>query len=95
MILAVRAVGGLQMIDGGEADDKLVAVLENDHLWGGVRDLSELPEVLVERLRHYFMTYKLVPGRESAVSIEAVYGHEQACTVVRAAMEDYAEEFGE
>ncbi|MBW2279476.1 MAG: inorganic pyrophosphatase [Deltaproteobacteria bacterium] len=95
VILNARAVGGLQMIDGGEADDKIIAVLENDLLWGDTEDLSELPEVLVERLHHYFMTYKLAPGSDHAVSIEQAYGREHAERVIRAAMDDYAEEFGE
>ena len=42
------------MIDRGEADDKIVAVLENDSFWGDVIDISELPEVLVERISGRF-----------------------------------------
>lgn len=95
VVLTARTVGGLQMIDGGEADDKIIAVLENDFMWGGVEDLAELPEVLVERLHHYFMTYKLSPDGEVAVSIEQTYGREHAERVVKAAIDDYASEFGE
>lgn len=95
VILNARVVGGLPMLDGGEADDKIIAVLENDFLWGGVEDLSELPGVLVERLHHYFMTYKLSPDSDHAVSIEQAYGLEHAEQVIRAAMNDYAEAFGE
>ena len=47
--------------DGGEADDKIVAVLENDNIWEQVAEISDLLGP-VERLHHYFMTYKLVPG---------------------------------
>jgi inorganic pyrophosphatase len=57
VILPAQVVGDLQTIDGGEADDKIVAVLENDNIWGQVTQISDLPEILVERLRHYFMTY--------------------------------------
>jgi inorganic pyrophosphatase len=93
VILNVRVVGGIQMIDDGEADDKIVAILENDSFWGGVRDISELPEVLVERLRHYFSTYKLVPGQESRFSIERVYDCQHAFQVIEAAIEDYDEAY--
>jgi inorganic pyrophosphatase len=65
VILPARVVGELQTIDGGEADDKIVAVLENQNIWGEVTEIFDLPEILVERLRHYFMTYKLVPGKPS------------------------------
>ena len=95
VLLTARVVGGIQMLDGGEADDKIVAVLDGDHQWGGVRELEELPEILVERLRHYFETYKLVPGEAPAVSVEGVYGHDHAARVIDAAVADYQERFGE
>jgi inorganic pyrophosphatase len=95
VILNAWVVGGLKTIDGGKADDKIIAVLQNDNFWGNVKDLSGLPERLVERLGHYFSTYKLVPGTESRVAIEKIYGHEEALRVVRAAIEDYAEAFGQ
>ena len=92
--LDARVVGGLQMIDNGEADDKIVAVLQGDLVWGHVRDLEDLPDKLVERLTHYFSTYKLVPGSESDASIARTYGREHALDVVRASMEDYDESYG-
>ena len=95
VILNARVVGGLPMLDAGEADDKVVAVLENDHLWGEVEDIDGLPEVLVERLRHYFTTYKLVPGREAEVAIGDAYGRKHAESVIEAAVADYDEAFGE
>ena len=82
------------MIDGGEADDKIIAVLDNDPFFRGVQDVSAIPEILVERLRHYFSTYKLVPGEPTAFSILGTYGAEHAQAVVRAAIEDYTEEYG-
>jgi inorganic pyrophosphatase len=94
VILQARVVGGLQAIDGGEADDKIIAVLENDRFWQNAMDISDLPEVLVDRLRHYFSTYKMEPGGESLMWIAAVYGREQALEVVRAAIADYDEMYG-
>jgi inorganic pyrophosphatase len=94
VILKARVVGGLPMLDDGEADDKIIAVLKDDHLWSGVQDITELPGVLVERLRHYFETYKLVPGNTTRVSIDTAYNREHAEKVIRAAMEDYQEEHG-
>ena len=94
VILNARVVGGLQMIDNGEADDKIVAVLENDNFWGEVEDISELPDIMVERLRHYFSTYKLRPGEVWQSSVEKIYGCKAAWEVVEAAIEDYDEEYG-
>ena len=95
IIVRARVVGGLQMIDHGDADDKIIAVLDNDFVYGAAREIGDLPTVLVERLRHYFETYKWVPERPTNVSIEHVYGREHAGEVVRAAMQDYVEAFGD
>ena len=94
VILSAKVVGALQMLDGGEADDKIIAVLENDNFWGDVEDISGLPKILVERLQHYFSTYKLVPGQEKRVSIEAVLDYRQPQQLVSAAMEDYQTAYG-
>jgi inorganic pyrophosphatase len=93
VILNAKVVGGLQAVDGGEADDKIVAVLENDYFYGAIEDISDLQEILIERLRHYFGTYKMVPGEESHMAVESVYGREHALKVVSAAIEDYEEAF--
>jgi inorganic pyrophosphatase len=93
VILRARVVGGLPMLDGGEADDKIVAVLEGDPIWDQARDMPDLPGALVARLRHYFMTYKMEPGQEPTVSIGEEYGRAHAERVIEAAIEDYREEF--
>ncbi len=94
VILRARVIGGLQLIDEGQADDKIVAVLANDMVWQDANDISDLPPVFVERLRHYFETYKMVPGKPSPAHIDLVYGAEHAFKVIRAAMQDYEQEFG-
>jgi len=93
IIVRARVIGGLQMIDHGEADDKIISVLENDYVWGEARDVSDVPSVLVERLQHYFLTYKLVPGQRSRARIDRIYGRAHALRVVRAAMADYEDRF--
>jgi inorganic pyrophosphatase len=94
ILVRARVIGGLQMIDHGEADDKIISVLENDYVWGAARDIRDVPAVLVERLQHYFLTYKLVPGQRPKARIASVYRRAHALTVVRAAMADYDESFG-
>jgi inorganic pyrophosphatase len=89
IIVRARAIGGLQMLDGGEADDKIVCILENDNVWGEARDIRDVPPVFIERLQHYFLTYKLVPGQKPRARIQRVYGRSHALGVIRAAMADY------
>ncbi|RKY76573.1 inorganic pyrophosphatase [candidate division KSB1 bacterium] len=95
VFLNARVIGGLRMTDHGEADDKIIGVLENDEFWSYAKDISDLPDVLVERLKHYFCTYKLVEDEKSKITIEEVYNREKAMEVVNASIEDYNEEFGE
>ncbi len=95
VILHAKVIGGFQMVDHYEADDKIIAVLENDNIWGNAQDLKDLPDVLVERLQHYFLTYKLVHGEENLTSIELVYNKAHATKVVEASIEDYHDNFGE
>jgi inorganic pyrophosphatase len=94
IILNVRVVGGIQMIDGGEADDKIIAVLSNDNFWENANNLSDIPKALVDRLTHYFSTYKLTPGEERSTFISDVYDVNHAIKVIKASMLDYEETFG-
>lgn len=94
VIVRARVVGGLQMVDNKEADDKVIAVLENDFVWGHARDVHDLPKVLIERLQHYFLTYKLVPGQSATADIKRIYGNKHALKVVKASIEDYKFSFG-
>lgn len=94
ILLTARVVGGLQLLDGGEADDKVIAVLNQDPFWADVQDLVELPRALIERLSHYFETYKLYTGSNANVTIQRRYGREHAYRVIEASMDDYAERFG-
>jgi len=83
-------IGGLRMIDGNEADDKIIAVLSGDAVFGSIKDIAECPAPLVDRLRHYFLTYKQGPDRAAhAVEITHVYGRDEAHDVIRTSAQDY------
>jgi len=94
VVLTARVLGVLRMVDKGEADDKIVAVLANDPYWAEAQDITDLPPLLIERLRHYFLTYKLVPGEENQVAIAEVSGAAVAYAVIEAAIADYDERYG-
>jgi len=92
----VRAIpiGGLRMIDGNEADDKIVAVMEGDAIYGNWREVRRSPPALVQRLEHYFLTYKQPPGASTArVEIAGVYDREEAYEVIRRSRADYETHF--
>ena len=90
-----RPIGGLRMIDGNEADDKIIAVLEADVAYGHIKDLTDAPAGLVERLQHYFLTYKQLPQESPRrVEIADMYDREAALETIRASIEDYRESYG-
>lgn len=93
ILLSASVVGGLQMVDHDEADDKIVAVLLRDPVWGEVQEMSELPTALIDRLEHYFSTYKLRPGEPSRVTIQRRFSRADAFALIEAALADYQTHF--
>ena len=93
IIAKVRPIGGFRLLDGNEADDKIVAVLFNDAVYGDYKDIADVPELIIERLKHYFLTYKDLPGRQSNVEITDTFGIEDAHEVIRHSMTDYKHKF--
>lgn len=82
------------MVERGEADDKILAVLLGDPTFGDVADVAQLPRAVIDRLRHYFLTYKSIPGEASAqITVDPVYSAMEARAVLRAARLDYAAKF--
>ena len=95
LLLQARPIGGIRLLDGNEADDKIIAVLEGDGLYGGWTDLDFIPKAVINRLVHYFETYKLAPGATTKpIEITHLFGREEAHTVIQAARDDYSEKFG-
>jgi inorganic pyrophosphatase len=93
ILVRARPIGGFRMIDGNEADDKIIAVLDNDAVYGEYHDMADCPPIAIERLRHYFLTYKDLPGEKRRVVIAEVYDREQALEVIRRSMQDYSKAF--
>ena len=95
-LLRAKPIGGLRMIDGEQADDKIVAVLESDIVYGDITNIGQCPPGLVDRLKHYFLSYKQLPGEVSRrVEIAHVYERAEACDVIARSMRDYRVQFGE
>jgi len=89
IIVKAMPIGGFRMLDGNEADDKIIAVLYGDALYEQYKDITEVPERIVDRLKHYFLTYKDMPGAKSKCEITHIYNKEEAKDVIMRAMDDY------
>lgn len=95
-LLHAIPIGGFRMIDGNEADDKIIAVMQQDAVFGGMNDLKAVPISTIERLRHYFLTYKDAPGAAQRKSeITHVYGRAEAHDIIRRSQEDYRAKYGQ
>lgn len=94
ILLKAVPIGGLLLLDRGEADDKIIAVLEGDAAYGDWREVSQCPPAMLQRLQHYFLTYKQTPGSaKQPCEITHVYGREEAHEVIHASQLDYAAKF--
>lgn len=95
ILLKAIPIGGLRMIDNNEADDKIIAVMKGDSVYGGWKDVTDCPEQLIDRLKHYFLTYKEAPGKHrKEVEITHVYGRDEAHDIIRRSYEDYLGLYG-
>lgn len=95
ILVEAKVIGGMRMIDGGEADDKIIAVLAQDEVYD-FDDIQDAPLRLINRLKHYFLTYKQIPGEEAPkCEITHVYGAEEAKKVVELSVEDYNDLYAE
>jgi inorganic pyrophosphatase len=94
VILEARPIGGFRLFDGGEADDKVIAILVKDTAYADYVDISQVPAGIIDRLRHYFVTYKQTPDSDKpACTITHVYGADEAKEVIRRSFKDYREWF--
>lgn len=94
IIMRAIPIGGFRMIDGHEADDKIIAVMADDLVYGKIKEIHECPENLIERLRHYFLTYKDSPERvNSKVQITHIYEAKEAHQIIELASQDYQNKF--
>lgn len=93
ILVRARPIGGFRMIDGNEADDKIIAVLNNDAVYGDYKDISDIPELVLDRLKHYFLTYKDLPGNKANTEITHTYDIKEAHEVIKRSLEDYHERF--
>ncbi len=96
ILVKARPIGGLRMFDGDEVDDKIIAVLESDPTYESWTELEHCPPVLIDRIQHYFLTYKDMPGTTAArVELAGVYGAETAREVIARSQVDYRAKFGD
>lgn len=90
-MIKVRAIGVLHMIDGGEQDDKIVAVPASDidPTYGDIRSIDDLPAIEKQRVEAFFRVYKQLPEGRKVVELNGFSGVNEAQTMVSDAIAAY------
>lgn len=88
-----KVIGVMHMVDGGEQDDKIIAVASNDMSVKHINDISELPSHILDEIRIFFEDYKKL--EKKTVSVEGFEGREVALKVVEQSIVDYKEKFAD
>ena len=91
-LVRVYPIGVITMSDGGEADEKILAIPFGDPSYNVYRDISELPRHLADEISHFFSVYKHLEEGSGAV-VDSVHGRDYAIQVLREAFDNYIEHF--
>ncbi len=92
-IVPAKVIGVMQMLDDGEADDKLIAVAAGDPSVNHINDISELPNHFISELRNFFEDYKKLEKKKT-VKVEEFLGKEKALEILEESFVLYQKTFG-
>lgn len=90
-LISSKVIGVMQMIDRGEADDKIIAVAENDPSVSHINDMNDLPAHLLAELKHFFENYKSLENKK--VVVDEILGVEKAHEILGESIARYQREF--
>ncbi len=92
-LVLVRAypIGVISMIDNGRKDEKIIAIPFDDPTYNHYTDIDQLPKHVFEEMRHFFSVYKNLENKTTAV--DEVSGRETAVNIIKAAIDNYIENF--
>lgn len=93
VLIRFRPVGVLRMVDGGDADDKIIGVPADDvdPAYAGVRTLDDLPTMERARIEAFFRVYKDLPAGGNRVELSGWGGASEARRLIRAAVDEFAD----
>ncbi len=93
VLVEVRPVGGIDMIDSGKSDYKVIAVPVEDRRWEHVHNIEDLNPHNVKEYQHFFETYKLLKGKPSPVEIRGIRDKKDALAAIERSIDLYKQKF--
>ncbi len=90
-LMEAKVVGVMQMVDSGDADDKIIAVAAKDPGVNHYNNIEELPKHFFDELRHFFEEYKKLENK--TVVVEEFGDKATALRIVEEAIQFYKENF--
>lgn len=90
-LMQAKVIGVMQMIDSGDADDKIIAVAANDPSVNHYNNIEEIPPHFFEELRHFFEEYKRLENK--TVTVNEFGDKAVALTIIEDAFALYKEHF--
>ena len=84
-------IGVLKMIDGGEEDEKIIAIPVNDPYLNNYKNITELPTQLLDEIMHFFEVYKQLEKKQT--SVDKRLGRDEAEAIVEKCINNYKEKF--
>ena len=89
ILVRVRPVAIMGMIDGGDADDKIIAVPKDDPRFDEIKDLKDVNKHTIKEIEHFYATYKKLQNKE--VSVTGFRGAKEAREAFERAAKLYEE----
>jgi len=90
-LMEARVIGVMQMVDQGDADDKIISVATNDPSVNYINNIEELPQHFFNELRNFFEEYKKLENK--VVRVEEFQDKASALKIVEAALTYYKDTF--
>lgn len=91
ILVEARPVAVMRMIDGGEGDDKIIAVPKNDPRFDEVQDLADINKHTIKEIQHFLETYKSIENK--SVVISGVEGADAAKEAIKKGLALYNEAY--
>jgi inorganic pyrophosphatase len=92
ILVNARPVAVMHMIDGGEGDDKIIAVPVSDPRWSEVKELEDINQHTLKEMKHFFETYKSIENK--VVEVSGFEGKDKAIEAIEKSIELYKQKFG-